>query len=514
MWSLLTWRNDDKDQAAAVTLMAGVFLYTLARAALAPVFHDEAYTYFVYGRAPLPVVLSELGNNHILNTLFIKCSVWLFGMSELSLRLPALVGHLFFLTGVYRALGLFLRKKAFFAGAVLLTLNLFVLELFSAGRGYALGLGFFMQAMYYFLRSRESRRTEDVRVMFSFLALAVLSHLSFLFVYVPAFVMGGTDVLFRQGWSLTRWKRAPGIVFWRGYRFPLLLTGLLFLALKTPVLVQMKTGGFYHGGGAGFWPDTVRSLGEASFYNQVVLPERCWFLAYAVLTAGAVLIGAFLTSRRMKGTVEVPGGEKMLTGMYALLLGSAGVMAACHHALGVKYIIGRMAVFLIPLFWLTVTLFWACLFHSGGRVRQLCLNWAAGIAVAVAVALFLSGMNFKKYTIAPDDYLSRDIIRLLQAARQEGVWGGRNVTLGTHFVFVPSLYFYSRKNHLTWLEVVDLTNTDSGPVSCDAYYIFEPRTRGILRYDVGRDFDKIEPASTRVLARYPAPGTVLAFSSP
>ena len=139
MRSALTSRVPGQDCVPAIILMAGAFAYTLARAALLPIFHDEAYTYFTYGQASFPVILSELGNNHILNTFFIKWSARLFGMSELSLRLPALGGHVLFLTGLYRALNLFLREKAFAAGVVFLTFNLFILELFSAGRGYAPG---------------------------------------------------------------------------------------------------------------------------------------------------------------------------------------------------------------------------------------------------------------------------------------------------------------------------------------------------------------------------------------
>ncbi|MFA5259700.1 MAG: glycosyltransferase family 39 protein [Candidatus Omnitrophota bacterium] len=507
----LTFHNQDKDHIAAVALMAAVFSYTLARALLIPIFHDEAYTYFTYGQSSLPVILGELGNNHILNTLLIKCSVWLFGLSELSLRLPALGGHLFFLMGAYRALNFFLEKKAFIAGIVLLTFNLFVLELFSAGRGYALGLGFFMQAMVHFLRGLESRQPRELRAMFSFLALAVLSHLSFLHVYVPALIICGMALLCHHGWFQPRRNRSPGIILWRDSRFPLILSGLLFLALVRPVWIQLKTGGFYHGGETGFLHDTIRSLGMASLYNRVILPENYWILVYMALTGCVVLPGIFLMSR-WKRSSALTGGERMLAGSFSLLLGTMGLIVVFHSLLGIKYVMGRMAVFLVPLFWLTMALFWACLSNVAGRGSRLWLNWAAGIVVVTGLVFFATGMNFKNYTIAPEDDLSRQIISVLQTARQKGTLGAKDITLGTHYLFVPSLHFYCRKNHLPWLEVVDITNT--GSVSCDVYYIFERAARGVSKYNVARDFEKIDKTPLRIMARYPSHGTVLALSSP
>jgi len=489
--------------------MAGAFAYTLARAALLPVFHDEAYTYFTYGQASFPVILSELGNNHILNTFFMKWSSWLFGMNELSLRLPALGGHLLFLTGVYRVLNLFLKKKFFAAGAVFLTFNLFVLELFSAGRGYALALGFFMQAMPCFLKRMGAGRPEGGRSLFTLLALAVFAHLSFLYVYISVFVVCGVELLYRNGWFSARRKRAPGIMLWREARFPLMLTGLLFLALVRPVWVQVKRGGFYHGGENGFGSDTVRSLGTASLYNRVSVPENFWIWVYPALAGCVTGIGAFLIFRRMRPD-GLSAGERMLSGIFSLLMGAVGLIVGFHHVFGIKYVMGRMAVFLIPLFGLTLTLFWACLFDLAGRGLRPWLKGAAGAAAAAALALFVGGVNFKNYTIAPEDHLSRDVIAAFQSARGTGVWGTKDISLGTHSLFVPSLYFYARKNHLAWLEIADITNANAG--ACDAYYIFERSAPGVSRYTVGPDFNKVDLTSLRVLVRYPDPGTVLALS--
>ena len=508
MKPVATFPAQDKYRFAAALLLAGAFLYTLARALLVPVFHDEAYTYFTYGQAPLPVVLHELGNNHILNTLLIKWSTWMFGMSELSLRLPALAGHLIFLAGVYRTLDLFLQKKAFIAGAAVLALNPFMLELFSAARGYSLGLGFLILALYYFLRSRESLCPGDLSRMFSFLALAVLSHLSFVFVYVPALIVVETAVLWRRVRSPGESRGAWGRALLRDYGFPVFLSGLLFLALLGPVLVQLKTGGFYHGGGNGFWVDTARSLVTASLYGRLAFPEGLWVFVYAALSVSVAMPGFFLVYKRRKFR-ELTRKEGMLAGCLLLLLGAAGTVVVLHGLLGTRYVVGRMAVFFLPLFWLTMMLFWSCWFDAAGRGVRLWLSRTAEMAGVLAVILFLTAMNFKNYSIAPEDHLSRQIIRVLENRWRNGSLGAQNISLGTHAVFVPSLYFYRQKNRVSWLTIVDITND---PVPCDVYYIFRRSARGVFQYDVARDIANISDATLRILASYPAEGTVLGLS--
>ena len=72
-----------------------------------------------------------------------KASVWLFGVKESSLRVPALAGAGLYFAAVYR---LCTRALQTTGGALLaaafVTLNPFILDLMVAARGYGLALGF------------------------------------------------------------------------------------------------------------------------------------------------------------------------------------------------------------------------------------------------------------------------------------------------------------------------------------------------------------------------------------
>ncbi|MBI9050477.1 MAG: glycosyltransferase family 39 protein [Anaerolineaceae bacterium] len=56
-----------------------------------PLEHDEAFTYYVFGRLPLRYAIADYSfpNNHILHTILLKASVAIFGNHSWAMRLPA-----------------------------------------------------------------------------------------------------------------------------------------------------------------------------------------------------------------------------------------------------------------------------------------------------------------------------------------------------------------------------------------------------------------------------------------
>lgn len=68
--------TSDIDNIWALGLALTAFSYTCLRAALVPVFHDEAVTYLYHAIKPLGDILTNAGgfrpNNHLFNTILIK----------------------------------------------------------------------------------------------------------------------------------------------------------------------------------------------------------------------------------------------------------------------------------------------------------------------------------------------------------------------------------------------------------------------------------------------------------
>src|SRR4030042_6194995 len=98
-----------------IGIAAIIFSYTCIRSILLSIVNDEAVTYFFFVSIPIKDIYllnapdAHLANNHLLNTLLIKLFTNFLGNYEFVLRIPALLGHVLYMSAVYRILRLFLR---------------------------------------------------------------------------------------------------------------------------------------------------------------------------------------------------------------------------------------------------------------------------------------------------------------------------------------------------------------------------------------------------------------------
>jgi hypothetical protein len=129
---------------AAVIAMA----WAITRAAVQSITIDEAVTYniFVFNRR----YLWYAANNHILNSTLMYGLTKVFGLSQFTVRLPALIGAAFYIAAAYRLCRLlgtsvFVQLTVF----VCLVFNPFIFDYLVAARGYGLALGFLIWAMVY-----------------------------------------------------------------------------------------------------------------------------------------------------------------------------------------------------------------------------------------------------------------------------------------------------------------------------------------------------------------------------
>src|SRR5881227_3371929 len=68
------------------------FVWAVARACVQSITIDEADTYLVWVARPNPSHWEAASNNHVLNSLLMRLSTSVFGLSHLSVRAPALLG--------------------------------------------------------------------------------------------------------------------------------------------------------------------------------------------------------------------------------------------------------------------------------------------------------------------------------------------------------------------------------------------------------------------------------------
>lgn len=157
-----------------LALLVAVFALCVYRAATQAIIIDEAFTYIYFVAPSFSEVMTTYNtNDHIPTSLLAKVTTSLFGVSELTLRIPSLVCCLIYLVAVRAiALAVFSGEWAVMVFA-LLSLNPIVLDLMVAARGYGPALAFLMAALWFLLR------TEWARGGIS-LGLATASNLAFL----------------------------------------------------------------------------------------------------------------------------------------------------------------------------------------------------------------------------------------------------------------------------------------------------------------------------------------------
>jgi len=120
-------------------------LWAVARACVQSITIDEADTYLVWVARHDPSHWEAATNNHVLNSMLMRLSTSVFGVSHLTVRAPALMGAGLYILAAYllcRKLTPNLRLQ--WPVFVCLVYNPFIFDHLVAARGYALALGFLM----------------------------------------------------------------------------------------------------------------------------------------------------------------------------------------------------------------------------------------------------------------------------------------------------------------------------------------------------------------------------------
>ena len=346
-------RRIDGSTVAAIAISAIVFAYVVARAATMCITLDEAATYNGHvTNGWLQILLFRSNglpdNNHLVNTLLAKLSVSLFGLSELSLRLPVLIGCLLYLIGVNLCLRRAVSGWKIVPGLLAVGMNPYVVDFLGVARGYGLGLGFTTIGLAALLRAFSDSpgmiRAGAARLAIVLFGFAALSNLSFLLVLGAGLLLVGGFVTLRglAGHQVSEPASSP----WPLLLVKLLLPGIPFIAysmLPLHIIRQWKL--FGEGGDTGFWHDTVGSLVYGTAYYDrwfwsYLHVMTGWIVAVSLFVPFALVILRRIDERRFAVLVVLAGMT------FAVALTSV----AQHHLMHVAFLQGRRGIFLIPLF--------------------------------------------------------------------------------------------------------------------------------------------------------------------
>lgn len=454
-----------------VVLSAILFVLVLIRALRVSITHDEAYTYIHYVKQNwLGIILYKpphIPNNHILNTLLIKVSTGIFGLSPWALRLPNILFSILFFW--YAGA---LAKKFRFPGIQILAflalvLQVYFFDYFALARGYGMALSLSLASIYHFYCYRELDNGHHIWRTLIFAAFAVYANFTFLYSYLA---IAGLLVLLY--YTNPNQKKKVGTL-WR----PVFIVTIILAAFITLPLRNIS--GDLFGGTTSFWANTWQTLSWSMRYGQFGDQSEIINISFAIL----LLIGGFFFIKDKMGRAI----EKwyFYSDLLLWLVLTAVIQIVQHYILGTEYLTSRTALVYTPLFF-TSLLFIFQRFNNSpqGETIQLALK---GVLV-LALALNFKALNFERTFEWPYDQSNTAVLNDLKG--KEKVLNQSDFKLGINWLFEPALNFYREADELTWMAPVSRNGYQKELY--DGYYLWNRKDQAwIEKLEQDSDFEKI-----------------------
>jgi hypothetical protein len=462
------------------------WIYVIVRASNVSFTNDEAISYGIIHGAQTFV---DTPNNQWLNTLLMRVSQYVFGQSELALRLPNVAAF-----GLYGAASVMLLSQvrhveAKAVGFSLLVVNPFLLEFFGLARGYGLSLAFLAAAFacVFFARPTLSARWELGRLVLVgvFGSLAFYANFSALNLILALLTVEVIDLVVRRS------RRE--VIVQAGYRLAAVVIVCLTAVSLIPGILQLQhlqaIGQLYYGGHSGFISDTIGSLLGASSCGYGCTPS--WLTAGETLV---VVVAGLAVAWAVARYMLAPAWSNV---QRTALLFTIAVLAVLLESLllGTLFPIDRTALDYVVAFAALVA-FVVDDFATvvSRRTVRLLLGTVTACFVTLVSVNFAQDANLTRTTIWAYDASSRQVINaVIRFERQRGQpsypW-----RLISGFPRNEALEYYRLRFKLTWLQPVtrEPASTPDGDL-----------------YDVSAAEVPDLPPGTTILASFPETATEL-----
>ena len=432
-----------------VILACLLFAYVVVRADRIPITWDEAYNYLEFTRKGMLLPFSHFrmmaANNHYLNSWLTWLTTAVFGVSEISLRLPALLAHGLFLYCTARLCRELPSPPLRLSAFVVLNANPYVLDFFSLSRGYALGFGLMAASLWYLYRFFQAdRRPTDSLKSLGLAILAVSAHLTLI-----DFLVSLTLVIVLA--TILDAPVGPGLARRVAYGLRVNAAGLVMVGVSlVPALFVIRklrnADALFYGGSTGFWHDTFLGILNATLYGKEYPPSVSSLLGGLLLVLMAIAL--WVSARSFVRPAQAR--DRYLPALVFLVCSCALTSVAQHDLLGVLYLKSRTGVYLLIL----TTFMVVALADTLARKRARWGDWLVPAAVVVMAHL----LNCLNLTYVLEWRVGADVKRMLAdvaAAKGAGSGGGRTTTLGIGLDLEAPINFYRLVNGLTWLNVAD-----------------------------------------------------------
>jgi len=330
-----------------IIIAAGLLIYTGYRSYNLSFTHDESLSYnYIVHNSFMGIVSNNISyisaNNHILNTLSMKLFEFLFGNSELALRLQSLIAHVLYLLFTFLLLKDIKNSAIVLCGYILLNVNPYLLDFFSLARGYGLAISFMMISIYYFFDFIKHSQQKKLIISLVAACSSVLSNFA-LFNYLAALIIVYELYLV---YTYNPLKINYKTILNKN-KIILLLLIIMSAICYEPISILKKNNQFYYGGDTGFWHDTAGSLIHTFLYGQNYENKIFAFIqiAAAIIPLGFLIIQGYKWVTKKPVETDVRGLRFIL--LLALIIISGIVQ---NLLMGTKFLEDRLALFIVPVF--------------------------------------------------------------------------------------------------------------------------------------------------------------------
>jgi len=438
---------DRLPRLAARLWIAGLVAYVVWRALGLSMTCDEAWT---AEPLPYPGLFSFITpafiaglNVHLLNSWLINLCLTVFGDHDWAVRLPALAGGICYLCLAYRLSARFFAGWALPAAVVLLSANPYMLDFFSIGRGYALGLGLTMLGLSRLLAIRDADRPPWY---LGFFALAALANLSFLYAYLTALAL----VAVRFLWRLRQGSRPRGRELVAAC-LPVLTTLAGLAVIYGPAMrLAAKNNEYWWGSDAGFVSGGLASFFAVTLYRTGIDPALPRLLAWTAMGLLAGLAAVATASRAWAGP------RRTLAAAFFTLLAFCGIVwlgVTLEHALfGTPYLIERGLLFYWPALVLAILCGIGCL--PPGRAWRTVGGGVLAVLCLAALGNFARAANLTYTFTWRNDACSRPFMRRIARENYPRNFTREKIGIAVTHMAIHTVDYYVRHLHMAYVETV------------------------------------------------------------
>ena len=225
-------------------------------------------------------------------------------------------------------------------------------------------------------------------------------------------------------------------------------TWMLAIFIVYPLYILKKAGMLWWGGHESFIRDTAFSLINDSFYGKLYFRGQEWVVFFFLcLILLAFSIGLFVDGRKKLSAERLPG-----LFIFVILLAASVSIIVQKFLLGNPYLIGRTALFMIPLF--TLLLIFLCQTLSRARTGSKIVSVSLLAVLTVLSLLHFAGRANTTMTVEwRRDADTKSMFKDLGEIKNKDFAPSSIINLGIDETLSTSLRYYLARTKSAWLEV-------------------------------------------------------------